>query len=120
MNTYYTIESFQILSQPEAIVNDKILNDANITSNWSYRQYLQKNAKHIMKYNTMESIYASGNNPYTISETTQTNKSPYLYKSTHDINHPNYGFINTDLKQSYMTKRQMQSKMIAPYIPTNF
>jgi hypothetical protein len=125
-NTYYTIvpqQSFQpgyYSWQPEAVVNNKIRSDSNITSNWKYRQYIQQNANQIMKYNTMESIYASGNNPYTISGVEQTNKNPYLYTSTHDTNHPNYGFINSDLKQNFITKQQIQAKMIAPSIPTTF
>jgi len=119
-NTYYTIEPLKpdyTSWQPQAVVNNKIRSESNITSNWSYRQYIQKNANQIMKYNTMEAIYASGNNPYTISGVEPTNTSPYLYTSTHDTNHPEYGFRNSDLKQSFMTKQQMQAKMIAPSIP---
>jgi hypothetical protein len=68
-NTYYTIEPLKPDNtswQPEAVVNNKIRSESNITSNWGYRQYIQKNANQIMKYNTMEAIYASGNNPYTM------------------------------------------------------
>ena len=81
---------------------------------------MQQNAKQIMKYNTMETIYASGNNPYTVLNTTPINKAPYLYNSIHDTNNPAYGFRNSDLKQDYMTKQQMKAKMISPSIPTNF
>lgn len=125
-NTYYTIESQEQFQpgyyswQPEATVNNKIHRESNITSNWKYRQYIQKNANQIMKYNTMESIYASGNNPYTILGVEETNKTPFLYNSTHDSNHPKYGFRNSDLKQNFMTKQQMQAKMISPSIPTTF
>lgn len=127
MNNYYTIESQETAQgpnysywQPEASTNNNILTDSGITSNWKYRQYIQKNANQIMKYNTMESIYSSGNNPYAISNTNPTNKSPYLYNSIHDTNNPSYGFRNSDLKQDYMTKQQMQAKMVAPSIRTWF
>ena len=126
-NTYYTMEPQQKFQganysswQPEALINNKILVDTGINSNWKYRQYIQKNANQIMKYNTMESIYASGNNPYTILNNTPTNKSPYLYSSIYDTNNPTYGFRNSDLKQDYMSKQQIQARMIAPSIPTNF
>ena len=126
-NTYYTMEPQQKFQganysswQPEALINNKILVDTGINCNWKYRQYIQKNANQIMKYNTMESIYASGNNPYTILNNTPTNKSPYLYSSIYDTNNPTYGFRNSDLKQDYMSKQQIQARMIAPSIPTNF
>ena len=126
-NNYYTMEPQQNFQgtnysswQPEALTNNKILADAGISSNWHYRQYIQKNANQIMKYNTMESINASGNNPYTVLNKTPTNKSPYLYSSIHDTNNPAYGFRNSDLKQDFMTKQQMQARMIAPSIPTYF
>lgn len=126
-NTYYTMEpqqKFQGINysscQPEALTNNKILVDTDISSNWHYRKYMQKNANQIMKYNTMESIYTSGNNPYTIFNNKPTNKSPYLYSSIYDNTNPTYGFRNSDLKQNYMTKQQIQAKMIAPSIPTYF
>ena len=127
MNNFYTIEPQENVQganysywQPEASVNNNILANSGITSNWKYRQYIQKNANQIMKYNTMESIYSSGNNPYAISNTNPTNKSPYLYNSIHDTNNPSYGFRNSDLKQDYMTKQQTQAKMVAPSIRTWF
>ena len=68
----------------------------------------------------MQSINASGNNPYTILNTEPTQNTPYLYNSIHDTNNPIYGFRNSDLKQDYMSKQQIQARMIAPSIPTNF
>ena len=124
---YYTIEpqqNFQGLNynswQPEALTNNKILADTGIQTNWKYRQYMQKNANQIMKYNTMESIYTSGNNPYTVVNNEPTNKSPFLYTSIHQTNNPAYGFRNSDLKQSYTSKQQVKAKMIAPSIQTFF
>ena len=81
---------------------------------------MQKNANQIMKYNTMQSINTSGNNPYTILNNKPTNKTPYLYSSIYDSNNPTYGFRNSDLKQDFMTKQQMNAKMIAPSIRTFF
>jgi hypothetical protein len=121
--TYYTIEPLQNSSynlwQPDASTNTKIQTDNGITSNWKYRQYIQKNANQIMKYNTMQTINDSGNNPYSVLNTDPTNNNPYLYSSTHDTNNPVYGFRNSDLKQDYMKKQQMKAKMIAPSISTN-
>lgn len=124
MNNYYTItpqhDAQSFYWQPEAHTNNNIISEGNITSNWKYRQYMQKNAKEIMKYNTMGAIYSSGNNPYAISNTEPTNNTPHLYASIHDTNNPPYGFRNSDLKQDFMTKQQMNAKMIAPSIRTFF
>ena len=123
--TYYTIEpqnQIQGLNynswQPTAITNQKILVDTGIQSNWKYRQYMQKNANHIMKYNTMENIYESGNNPYPTLNTQPTIKHPYLLSSIHDNNNPpGLNLVNSDLKQSYLTKEQMRARMVSPSIP---
>ena len=128
-NTYYTMDTKQELQntdyslwQPDGSgsTNKKILVDSGINSNWKYRQYMQKNANQIMKYNTMQTISDSGNNPYSVLNTNTTNNNPHLYKSTHDNNNPVYGFRNSDLKQDYMKKEQMKAKMVSPSIPTKF
>ena len=116
MNNYYTIEPVKIPIPPEEYTNNKMLADAGIHSNWQYRQYMQKNAKELMKYNTMEYINNSGNNPYTLLNNTPVDKVPHLYNSIHDTNNPTIGFRNSDLKQSYLTNVQMKSRMIAPSI----
>ena len=116
---YFTIEpNVQDISY-NRLTNNKIL---VAQTNWQYRQYIQKNANEIMKYNTMQSINASGNNPYTLLNTNPTQNTPYLYNSLHPAQNsiPAYGFRNSDLKQNYMTKEQMKARMISPSISTNF
>ena len=113
-NTYYTMDPVQSQANglwQSDLTNKKMLTDNGITSNWKYRQYMQKNANQIMKFNTMQTINDSGNNPYSVLNTNPTNSSPYLYRSTHDSVNPEYGFRNSDLKQAYTTKIQMKSKM---------
>jgi hypothetical protein len=127
MSNYYTLEPTQQfqstaydLWHPFQQTNKKIVVNTSTTSNWNYRQNLQKNANNIMKYNSMSSINESGNNPYTVKNTDSIQKTPHLYKSIHDNNNPLYGFNNSDLKQNYMTKQKIHSRMIAPTIPTNY
>jgi len=73
-----------------------------------------------MKFNTMQSINASGNNPYTILNTKPTENTPHLYSSLHDTNNPSYGFRESDLRQDFLSKQQLKARMIAPSIPTYF
>ena len=69
----------------------------------------------------MENIYESGNNPYPTLNTQPTNKQPYLLSGIHDTNTPQgLNIVNSDLKQSYLTKEQMKARMIAPSIPVIF
>jgi len=126
-NNYYTIEPTQKIHgidynlwQPGASINTKIQNDSGITSNWKYRQFMQKNANDIMKFNAMQTIKTSGNNPYTILNTKIVNNTPHFYNSLHDTNNPPFGYRDTDLKQEFIKKQQMKARMISPSIPTNF
>ena len=106
--------------QPEAVVNTQIQKDAGITTNWKYRQYLQNNAQEIMKYNTMETIQASGNNPYVSQNTTESANVPYLFKSVYDSSNSAICINNSDLKSDYMKREQMSARMVAPSISLNF
>ena len=113
---YFTIEpNVQDISY-NRLTNNKIL---VAQTNWQYRQYIQKNANEIMKYNTMQSINDSGNNPYTVLNTKPVQNTPYLYNSIHPTQN-SIPYRNSDLKQNYMTKEQMRARMISPSISTNF
>jgi hypothetical protein len=119
--TYYTVTPVNPLEsswQPDAVINNKIHVDSGITSNWKYRQYMQNNAKHIMKYDSMEYVYASGNNPYTITDNFNSNSNvPYRFASLYDPNIPTVGFNDSDLKQDFLQKQQMSGRMVAPSFP---
>lgn len=118
--SYYTIPTKNVVYQAESVVNTNLQKNNNgINSNWSYRQYLQKNANDIMKYNTYQAIYASGNNPYTLVNSVEVEKTPFLYNSTYDNRVAKVSHPNTDLRNAYLEKEQFKSKMISPSIPTN-
>jgi hypothetical protein len=121
---YYTVTPMnpkEASWQPDAVINNKIHQESGITSNWKYRQYIQNNANHIMKYNSMEYIYASGNNPYfdqgssNVEQSEPSANVPHRFSSLHD---PSYGFSNSDLKQDFLKKQQMSSRMISPAYAT--
>ena len=118
-NHYYTMNMSSPINpawQPQASVNNKIIQESNIKSNWKYRQYIQQNANQIMKYNSMESINASGNNPYYGTDISQTTANmPHLYNSlqSQSITH------DSDLKRDFLNKQRMNARMVAPSISTN-
>ena len=119
--SYYTIPTKNIVYQADSVVNTNLQKNSEIKSNWTYRQYLQNNANDIMKYNTYQSIYTSGNNPYTskMTQNQEAEQTPFLYSSTHDNRIAKVSNPNTDLRNSYLKNEQFKSKMISPSIPTS-
>jgi hypothetical protein len=100
---------------PEEVINEQIKKDANITSNWDYRRYLQSNATQIMSQNSMKAIEGTGYNPV---PKTQTQNTPFLYMNTFDTNQPSIGYSVGDLKSQYLTREQLNARMMAPSIQT--
>ena len=101
------------------IKNENIKKDANIKSNWEYRTYLQNNANNIMKFNTMTTAESSGNNPFIFTNSKEVSNHPFLFKSTHDTSTPNLGMKQSNLKNDYISREQIKSRMISPVITTN-
>jgi hypothetical protein len=103
----------------ESITNQKIKSQAGIKSNWDYRQYLQKNANQIMKFNYLDFNNSSGNIPNDYFSNSSTSNSPFVFKSTHDKRKPPVGYNNSDLKQNYLSREQLNARLISPSINTD-
>ena len=102
--------------QPEAVVNDRIRQQENIKTSWQYRQYLTHNASEIMKINNREACSELGLPSHFQTNATPSSNVPYVFKSTFDTNTPGFGYCNSNLKQPYLTREQLQARMIAPII----
>lgn len=102
--------------QPGAIISEKIRKDAGITSNWEYRRYLTNNADSIIKYNQLSASEdcSGGNSDYSVGQETLAN-SPYVFKNCFEKSRP-YGYENSDLKNSYLSKFELQSRMVTPVL----
>lgn len=103
--------------QPDAVINERIQKQEGIQNNWSYRQYLQNNGLQIMKYNNLEACYDLGLNPHTRSDKKPSSNVPYLYRSTFDGSQPGYGYPTSDLKNPYLSREQLNARLVAPSIP---
>ncbi len=102
--------------QPEAVINNNIIKENNIKTNWEYRNYLTNNAKEILQINSRESHYNIGyNNIFGDVKNNNNYASPYLYTSMTDIN-PN--IQTSDLKQMYLSREQLNSLKIIPTVNT--
>jgi len=107
--------------QADAVVNNRIQKKEGITNNWNYRQYLQQNGLQIMNYNTTEACYELGLDPHVQTGKTPSDNVPYTFRSTFDTSRPGFGYCNSDLKNPYLSREQLNSRLIAPSIvpPTN-
>uniref|UniRef100_A0A6C0IHV5 Uncharacterized protein n=1 Tax=viral metagenome TaxID=1070528 RepID=A0A6C0IHV5_9ZZZZ len=105
--------------QPEAVVNKRIQQQEKITTNWNYRQYMQQNGLQIMQYNTAGASYELGVDPHTQVGTTPSENVPYMFKSTFDSSKPGYGYNDSNLKNPYLSREQLNAKLISPHISAN-
>jgi hypothetical protein len=108
--------------QPEAIINDDLIQNNNIRSNWQYRKYLTGNAKNIMEYNFREASTDVGYYKRVIDlpnmqscNVSNMNGTPYNFSSILDNTKP-FGYQTSDLKELYLSREQLDSRKISPVI----
>lgn len=104
--------------QPGSTVDETIRKDNNITSNWQYRRYITSNANEIRKYNFNQACNDTGyfirNENKTLDRSLKYD-TPTFYKSDKDdIKH--VGDNSSDLKNAYLSKEQLQARMVVPSI----
>ena len=104
--------------QNETQLNNEIITKNNIMTNWEYRKFLTKNASIIMEYNFRESANDTGYILPTLEEQKQKqkqkqNQTPSSFTSLNDRSQP---FQNSDLKEIYLTREQLNAKKISPFI----
>ena len=102
--------------QPEAVVNVRIRKEEKIKTSWEYRQYLTNNALEIMKYNNKEACSNLGLDPHVLSGTTGSSNVPFLYNSVIDNRQPPFGYSTSQLKNPYLSREQLEARMMAPTI----
>ena len=101
--------------QPEAVINKRIQEDASITSNWQYRQYMQQNGVKIMQFNAMQAEHDTGTD-VNLKFDNSKGSNPYVYKSVFDSSKP---YQMSELKAPYMSREQLNARMVAPTIQHN-
>ena len=106
--------------QPGAIVNEKIRQESGIKTNWMYRKYLIENADQIIKYNQLGACEQSSGGVVNYGGEEKLNGSPFLYNSYLENSQTQagqpFGYENSDLKNSYLTRQQLQERMVTPVI----
>jgi len=105
--------------QPEAVVNERIQKSENIRNNWDYRRYLQQNGAQIINYNNSEACNNLGLPQHlnqSLNHTTPSSNVPYQFKSNFDTSRPGFGYCNSDLKSPYISREQLNARLVAPTI----
>uniref|UniRef100_A0A6C0B6S6 Uncharacterized protein n=1 Tax=viral metagenome TaxID=1070528 RepID=A0A6C0B6S6_9ZZZZ len=98
--------------QPESVINNDIIMQNNIKSNWEYRQYLIKNAEKILEQNFRDACNDSGSyvKSYEIHNSANVLKdpmsSPHIYGAT-NMNESPFGYSSSDLKTNYLSREQL-------------
>lgn len=99
--------------QPNAVANNKIIQDNHIKSNWEYRKYLTDNGVTIMRENLRE---ASNDMGYYARFTDLDNdlkhhSTPFLYNSSNRNQQPK-GFVMSDLKSQYLSREELEQRKL--------
>jgi hypothetical protein len=102
--------------QPEAVINQRIQQQEHINNNWSYRQYLQNHGLQIMEYNNMEACYDLGLTQHFNTNNTPSSNVPHKFASIYDTNAPGFGYRTSDLKNPYISREQLNARLISPSI----
>jgi hypothetical protein len=107
--------------QPESVINNELITKNGIESNWKYRKYLTENSKQIMEWNFREACNDAGyfkkhnETPLRGMEQHMPNSTPYLFNSVVDNAKP-FGYANSDLKEIYLSREQLNARKISPAI----
>ena len=102
--------------QPGAVVNEAMMKESGIQSNWQYRRFLVENGDEIRRKNFM---YACNDTGYFIRnedigmEVPNSYSGPALYNSIDEpVKHA--GAMASDLKQSYLSREQLEARRVIP------
>lgn len=106
-------------AQTEALINSDLLKTHNITSNWQYRNFLTHNASKIMIYNFTESSNDIGYyKRYAIANQNMSNIPSFQPSFVNNIMDPVNQNRQSDLKETYLTREQLNARKVAPVFTT--
>jgi hypothetical protein len=105
--------------QPESVINNQIILENNLESNWQYRQYLIKNANQIMNRNFRDACNDAGfyaknydinGTPYQLTGTPSVIRgpvaTPFVYTPDNLTSQP-FGYASSDLKDIYLSRETL-------------
>lgn len=97
-------------------MNNNLKKEAGIKTNYQYRQWLINNAQSVMKANTVAACAQCCGCMENFTPRPESQK--YLYKSCSDKTQP-FGYESSDLKNLYLSRQALQSRLTAPIMTQN-
>lgn len=98
--------------QPEAIVNNTLLKNSNVKTNWEYRKFLTENSQKIAKDNFREACNDVGYFERFLPDERGYSSNTHGTPSNHLL-YKNQGTLlneNSDLKELYLTRDELNDK----------
>ena len=97
---------------PACEINKQFIQQNGIQTNYQYRQFMIRNGDKVKKSNMKSACDNCGVCNYgPIFKPNNTGR--YLFKSCSDTSRP-YGYECSDLKNIYLSRQDLESRMIAP------
>jgi len=97
-------------------MNENIKKNNRIESNLDYRSYLMKNSENIINDNRNNAYKNCCS--YLVMYSKNSDNVPYMYTSNNDNSQP-YGYVNSDLKNIYLSREKLNSKSNTPFVSEN-
>lgn len=105
--------------QPEAVLNENLIKQSGIQTNWQYRNYLTSHSQEIAQDNFREACNDTGYFERFLPDQRGNNhliqSSPIQYAS-YDDNRSVENQPKSDLKDLYLSREQLESRKTAPVI----
>lgn len=101
------------LKVDQDILNKETMAQLSIQTNGDYRNYLQNNSAAIMQSNSITAHNKTGNMIYFTSN--NSHNPPFHYNNSLDRRQP-AGYNESDLKNYYLSREQLNRNMISPSI----
>ena len=99
---------------PACELNNKLIRKSGIQTNYQYRQYMIKNGLKVQQNNLNAAYEQCGGRKFE-PDFKSFHTTKYLFKSYQDKTRP-YGYETSDLKDIYLSRQELQSRMIAPLL----
>lgn len=109
--------------QSQTLINDNLLKENNIQSNWEYRRYISQNAESIMRNNFIEAAndmgyYERMNRDMQASYMPMSNQSRFSsFNDSNMVSSRQSSVVdNSDLKQLYLSREELEKKRELPVL----
>lgn len=102
--------------QPEAVLNENLIKQAGIQTNWEYRKFLTHNSQQIQRDNFKEACndmgYFQRFAPAERGDTQSFSQEPKRYASYQESAQPIHGSVS-NLKELYLSREELAARKVS-------